>query len=447
MRPIYIILRLTLPVAYTIFFRNRRMLNDTKKMWARTIFVSNHPSAFLDPPLIASLGKPIVYFMTRSDVFKPWLKPITWACHMVPIYRAEQDGAGTYEKNQQVFRSVRKVLKRGGSLIMFGEGYTDNVFIRSLKPLKKGPSRIGFGTMEATDWELDIKIQPLAVNYTDPNAFRSEIVVSYAEPIHLLDYKELFDENPNKAHLQLKRRIEKEIRANLTCLDDKSKSDFLERLLILSKKGMNHEHADNSISLENRFYFSRDLANRINEEFESNEAWQHLEKSCEDYFNELKSRNVTEKQVVTFERRKGKKLFLNWLYLILTLPIFILGTVHSAIPYFLTKYTVESIFKRRVFWSGVKLLLGCLVWVLYNLPIFWLFPDLIYEPYNLPALTEFLISFNYFLLVIPSTFIIWYNWKKKFIQTIKFGKASKKNLSEMISHRNKVVQEMNALGI
>ena len=68
--------------------------------------------------------------------------------------------------------------------------------------------------------------------------------VKYSDPIPLLDYKEMYDENPNKATLHLMRRIGDEIQKNITYIKDKSKADFLEHLLILSRKGMNHEHFD-----------------------------------------------------------------------------------------------------------------------------------------------------------------------------------------------------------
>ena len=379
MRPVYLFLKANLPLAYSVFFRKRKLHNAPKKMKAQTIFVSNHPSAFLDPPLIATLGNPIVYFMTRSDVFKWWLQPVTWGCHMVPIYRAEQDGEGTYEKNQEVFKGIRKVLKRKGSLIMFGEGYTDDVFIRSLKPMKKGPPRIGFGTMDATNWELDIKVQAVGVNYTNPGKMRSEVLISYAEPIRLQDYKELYDESPSKATLQLMRRLGEDIKANITCIDDRKKADFLEHLFILSRKGMNHKHYDRKLPLIDKWKYSQALANRINEEYtEGASNWEALESSTKKYFSELKKKNVDEEFVYSYGKHNGKKLLKSWLFLLLTFPLFVLGSLHVAIPYYLSRTLIEKMFRRKVFWSGVKLILGGFIAFLYNLPLFWLFPAYIY---------------------------------------------------------------------
>ena len=450
MRPLYFLLKLSLPLAYSVFFRKKKLVNAPKKLKARTILVANHPSAFLDPPMIATMSNPIVYFMTRSDVFKWWLKPVTWACHMVPIYRAEQDGAGTYEKNQKIFKGIRKVLNGGGSLIMFGEGYTDNIFIRSLKPMKKGPPRIGFGAMDATNWELDIKMQAVGVNYTNPGKLRSEILISYGDPIPLKEYKELYDENPNKATLQLMRRLGEEIKANITYIDDKSKADFLEQLLILSRKGMNHKHYDTSIKLHDKMLYSQALAKRINEEYqEGNQHWTSLEENVGAYFNELEKKKIDEKHVFQFSKNNGKSVLKNWLILLLTLPIFLLGFVHMAIPYLLTKTMVEKMFKRSVFWSGVKLKLGAFIAILFNLPIYWLFPSYVYPELQLELETwqAFLITFTYMVTVIPFVFTQGYKWKRFLTSTLKLGSTKKNQLEEMSKKRQELLDQMEAMNI
>lgn len=448
MRPIYACLKTILPLLYFTFFRRRKLVNAPKKFKAQTIFVSNHPSAFLDPPMIATLHRPIVFFMTRSDVFKAWLKPVTWASHMVPIYRAAQDGDGTYEKNQQIFAGIRKVLKQKKSLIMFGEGYTDDVFIRSLKPMKKGPPRIGFGAMDATDWKEDIKIQAVGVNYSDPGKFRSHVLISYGDPIHLSEYKELYDENPNKATLQLMRRIGNEIKENITYIEDKKKADFLEHILILTRKGNNYRYFDSQYSLKERVDFSKAVANKINSEYTEGEVnWENLEKNTNNYFKDLESKNIDEDFVHTYSKSGSKGLVLKWLYLLLTFPLFVLGTVHTAVPYLIVKTMIEKMFKRRVFWSGVKLMLGALFAFLFNLPVFWLAKSFLWTPLEIDPTVGFFISLFYFAFIIPVIFIFWHNWKRKFAAAIQLGKVSTEDLKTYSEKRANLLKEISSMGI
>ncbi|MEX1000952.1 MAG: hypothetical protein WDZ35_02445 [Crocinitomicaceae bacterium] len=441
MRPIYFILRITLPYAFAVFFRQRRSVNAQKKFKAQTIFVSNHPSAFLDPPVAANFQHSIIFFMTRSDVFKSWLKPITWSCHMVPIYRADKDGGDTYNKNQNVFRGIQRVLRLKNSLMLFGEGYTDDEFIRSLKPMKKGAARIGFNTMEGSNWQEDIKVQPLGLNYTDPSAFRSDILISYGKIMRLKDYQAVFEENPNKAITQLTKDIGEEICNNLTYVKDRSKAPFHEHLMMLTRKGMNHENHAPDLSIEERFAYSQQLANRMNEEFtEEAEDWKELETLTENYFDQLKKNKVKEKEVYRFVKNGNKKsIWPSWLYLILSFPLFLASCLHNLLPYLIVKTFTEKMFKRKVFWSGVKLMLGGLVWLLYNLPVFWLFPALIYD--------SFWLSFLYFFTVPTITFLFFHHWITMVKETISYQQKDEQKLKKFSQERVLVLQKIEAMEV
>ena len=137
MRPLYFIFWLCLGFSFRLFFRRVVQVRPSKTRFGRTIFVSNHPSAFLDPIVIARLRKPVIYFMTRSDVFNKFTRPLFWLAHMLPIYR-QQDGGNSQEKNQKVFKKATQALARNRNLLVFGEGITDDIFERRLKPIKKG---------------------------------------------------------------------------------------------------------------------------------------------------------------------------------------------------------------------------------------------------------------------------------------------------------------------
>ncbi|UKN03061.1 hypothetical protein K6119_05990 [Paracrocinitomix mangrovi] len=391
-----------------------------------------------------------MFFMTRSDVFKPWLKPITWSSQMVPIYRAEQDGGGTYDKNQEIFVEVQKVLKQRKNLIMFGEGLTYDTFMRSLKPLRKGPARIAINTMESTNWEIDLKIRAVGINYANPGTFRADVVVKFGDPILLKDLKPMYDENPNKVMTHIIRTMQNELEKNTVFLADKKKLDFFEHLLILSRKGMNDKHYDPKIPVIEKFEYSQKLGQRINNEYQGEETqWEELKSSTDNYFKKLEENKVDESFVYQFQKNNNKKsLFKNWLFLLLTFPIFILGAIHSAIPYFAVKKLVEKMFKRPVFWSGVKAVLGGLFWLIYTLPIFWLFDAFLYPALGISDFwIGFIISWIYFWTIPAVTFIFWHYWIQMFKQTLEFGKQSDTTLSTLVKERKSLLAQMAAMNI
>ena len=440
MRPIYFILRVFLPYVMRIFYRRTKTINSQKVFRTPTIFVSNHPSAFIDPLVVANFQWAIFHFMVRSDIFKPWLRPVTWACHMVPIYRMAEDGKESLEKNSESFREAIKVLQSRRSLILFGEGYTDNTFIRCLKPIKKGPARIAFSAMVTTNWQQDIMVQPTGLNYTHPKYFRSDVVIQMAPLIHLKDYKELYDESPAKAMTQLTRDIEKSMQEQITYIENKALAPFHENIMIITRKGMNQFHSDLSIPLEKRCIYSQELARRINAEYsDEKEDWTNLKSELEHYFKLEKKEKINDNWVYQFSRTKGKQLFQRFAYLLLVLPIFLIGAMHSIVPFLLVKFFVEKIFKRDVFWSGVKMLLGTVVIAAFNLPAIWLFYDYIYESYWL--------GFLYYLIVPVFTGVIAYDYFAKLKDTIKILKAPKSVLEKFAHQRTNLVEKIKNLGL
>lgn len=438
MRPLYFFLRLFLPYVLTVFYRKKKTLNAQRKFNAQTIFVSNHPSAFIDPLVAACLQLPVVYFVTRGDIFNKWLHPVTWASHMVPIFRQAQDGADSHEKNKDSFRYLRNVLKRKKSLIMFGEGYTDDIFIRSLKPMKKGPARIAFDTMEETNWAIDLKVQALGINYTHPKYFRSDVLLSMSKCIAVKDYKELYQKSPSKAVTILTRDIEKALKKEITYVEKKELFGFVEHLLILSRKGMNNFHTDRTVKLEDRYTFSKKIAQKVNTEFDSNSAlWKNLKEDSDDYFKELNEKKINENWVVTFWRKGNKGIAKNILLLIFGFPFAIIGFIHGLVPYLLIKRFVEKTFRRDVFWSGVKMMLTWVAAAIYNLPFVFLFYHFIYESY--------LLALVYYLTVPPISWVLAYYWMNRLKDTLKRRKVDNETLEQFVKKRTSLLHQIKTL--
>lgn len=376
MRYLYLMLKITLPYSLRVFYPRLKKVNSPKECLGRTIYVSNHANSFMDPLAVAALRNPIVFFMTRSDIFTPAMKPVTWGCQMLPIYR-EHDGEDTREKNAEVFRQCSNVLKYGRNLLLFGEGFTDDVFIRRLKPVKKGAVKIGFHTLETLNWEKKIYMAAVGCNYSMPSQMRSDFLISTSERICLNDYKEEYEENPNKVITTVTRQIEKMMQEQITHVADKNLAPLHENIMILTRRGMNADNFDRSIPLEKRWRYSQKLANWINgQDIESNEKLKSLKEEAENYFRLLKRFRIEEKYLF-WKEYNGSRLK-EILMLIFLFPFAIIGTIHAGIPYLITKKFVEKSFRRRVFWGSVKLIMGKLLIAIFNIPTIFLFYYFVY---------------------------------------------------------------------
>ncbi len=437
MRILYLFLFWTLRISNRVYFRKRETYNAPKGFYGSTIYVSNHAASFMDPLLVASSRNPIVFFMTRSDVFKPFLKPILWASHVLPIYR-QQDGEDTKNKNEEVFKTCAKILSFGRNILIFGEGFTDDVFIRRLKPVKKGAARIGFIALEHTNWKKKIYLAAVGCNYTDPNFMRSDILISTSDKICLNDYRSAFEENPNKVITDITKLIEQKMRDQITHVEDKNWAPFHENVMQLTRKGMHSINYDSSISLEKRWRYSQKLANWMGEqELDEIPALVELKADIENYFSLLKRSKLREEFIFDFQSpNKGKRTW-DALFLLFMFPLAIGGMIHCLIPYLLIKRFTEKTFKRRVFWSSVKLMLGKVSVGIFNIPVFFLIYNFIYP--------SFWLGLGYLLFIIPTLGLISYLYHRKITIYKTKGLMQKMDLSPFIEKRRILIEKIKNL--
>ncbi|MES2588490.1 MAG: 1-acyl-sn-glycerol-3-phosphate acyltransferase [Bacteroidota bacterium] len=443
MRFLYFILKIVLQYPFRIFFSKVKLVNPDRHFFGRTIYVCNHAASFLDPLVISVLQRPIVFFMTRSDVFKPFLKPLLWQVHMLPIYR-EHDGEDTKAKNEAVFKTCTNILKYGRSLMIFGEGFTDDVFIRRLKPIKKGAARIGFGTLEAINWEKKIYMKAVGINYEDPNSMGANVLISNSERICLNDYKELYLQSPSKAIHDVTKQIEVLLQNQLTHVENKDWVFFHEHVSRLKRTFMHPTDSDFSIPLKKRWQNSKELAHWINEQTstssvntnEENQELIDLKKDLDSYFKLLKKMKIEEQYLhelsLKNELNTSKELF----KLIALSPVLIFGLIHFYLPYNFVKRFAEKTFKRRVFWSSVKLMLGFLVIALWNIPLVYLL--------NLFVIKNAYISLGYYL-ILPILGRLSYSWKEILKHYLTKKKLKKVNLSSMIEKRKNLIERIDLL--
>lgn len=433
MRLMYFILKITLPYVLRVFYRSYRTHNSPPQFLGSTIYVSNHAASFMDPLVVASIRNPIVFFMTRSDVFTPLSKPLLWAAHMLPIYR-EQDGQDTKKKNNEVFEKCTRILSFGRNLLIFGEGFTDDVPIRRLKPVKKGAVRIGFKTLEKINWKKKIYICPVGVNYTRPNLIRSDVLISTGDKICLNDYREAFEENPNKVITTVTKLIEKGMQEQITHVKDKEMAPIHENIMRFTKRGMAPKDFKRGLKLKDRWRYSQKLAHWINQQDKENENLQKFEKDAKGYFSLLK-RFKLEERLITWkiENPSGSRMK-ELLMMIVLFPFSILGVIHCGLPYFIIKRFVEKSFKRKVFWGSVKMLLGMISMGLLNIPFIFVFYHLVYPSWWLAILYYLLIG-----LFGLSAYMLARNFKDFKAK----GIINSTDLSKIIARRTAIKEKMN----
>lgn len=450
MRILYFLFKIVLQYPLRIFYPRIKLVNAPKRFFGSTIYVCNHAASFMDPLIVGVLQRPIVFFMTRSDVFNKFLNPIYWAVQMLPIYR-EHDGVDTKAKNEQVFKKCTSILSYGRNLLIFGEGFTDDTFIRSLKPVKKGAVRIGFLTLESLNWNKKIYMAAVGINYGHPNYLGSDLVISNSNRICLNDYKEQYLENQAKTIAEITKIIEVLMQEQLTYVETKTWAVFHEHVCQLRRNGINPVDTDFSIPLKKRWENSRKLALWLNaQQLDKNvvpdlptgqaggrqEDLLLLKHDTEHYFKEQKRLKVSEKflyELSTTGKLSTTPLLLK---LILLSPFIIPGLIHFFVPYKLVKRFVEKSFRRSVFWSSVKMMLGTLAMTVWNIPIVWLLSHFVIH--------SGLIAFIYYLLC-PLLGVITYEWFRLLKDFQDKKRLKKKKLENLLQTRKELLERIENL--
>jgi len=433
MRILYFILFITLKYALRIYYPRMKSVHSPKGFFGRTIYVSNHAAAFMDPLVVASFRSPIVFFMTRSDIFTKLTKPILWAAHMLPIYR-QQDGVDTKDENKKVFDTCARILNFGRNLLIFGEGFTDDVFIRRLKPLKKGAVRIGFYSLEKINWKKKIYIAAVGCNYSDPNLIGSDFLISTSKRICLNDYKTAYLENPNKVITDLTKLVEQLLIDQITHIEDKNNSNFHENVMKITRKGMNALHSNTKTPLVTRWQYSQKLANWFNQQSaEKMEELASLKDGLERYFSLLNKLRVNENYVFHVQHNTKLARSKELLALLTLTPFAILGVLHCGLIYFVVKRFVEKTFKRRVFWGSVKLIVGMIAMGIVNIPVIFVFTNYIYPSY--------LLAFLYYSLIGLFGLAAYY-WWRNFTVFKEKGVVQRMDLSGVIAKRKALLEQI-----
>ena len=88
-------------------------------------------------------------------------------------------------------------------LVLYPEG--SHLGEHRLRSMKKGIARIAFQAEKQNDFKLGLKIVPTGVDYSHYVNFRSNLLINYGKPIEVARYKELYEQNEQKAMTQLMR--------------------------------------------------------------------------------------------------------------------------------------------------------------------------------------------------------------------------------------------------
>ena len=359
--------------ALGIFFKEYKVVNKTAiPEEGPLIVVSNHPSTFMDPIIVANLLKQDAHFIAKgtlfNSVFKDWtMRNIVKA---IPVYR-RQDNAGKGQNNEAMFDQCFEFLEEKGTLIIFPEG--TSISERKLQDIKTGTARIALGAEARNNFQLGVRILSVGINYSDAPSFRSDVWVNVEELIHVKDYQVAYEKDDRQAVNLLTDKIQHHLENNLIIADDEQEDQFIKNVEAIYKNELVAE-----LNLDPKlhaFTLTKGIQEAVNHFEDLDENWlETLQKKVADYTRRLSNNNL-EDRFLARSKDEEKNIFsdslLRLFFLVLGLPLYLYGLFTNYIPYHLPQIIAETLTKDEEYMGPMKMTAGMFTFsIFYSLLVF-----------------------------------------------------------------------------
>lgn len=185
-------------IAEIFFARVRLVGTENLKTTGPAILVANHPNTFLDPLLITALSPGRLHYWAKSTLWRaPIIGSILDRLGGIPVYRRQDYAEAQQGQNNLTLEIAADRLCGGAWILIFPEGVSQPGL--NLKPLKTGAARLGYLTLEREQWNAELPIIPIGIDYMEPEIFRSNVTIRIGEPLQLQDYREFYDTDQREA--------------------------------------------------------------------------------------------------------------------------------------------------------------------------------------------------------------------------------------------------------
>jgi hypothetical protein len=272
---------------------------------------------------------PIV-FIARSDVFSTNLaKKAMRFLKILPAFRI-RDGIENLGKNQKIFDMSVDILEHKSAMCIMPEGNQGEQ--RRLQPIVKGIFRIAFADQLKYKDTPHLKIVPVGLDYSDFINYGEDLIINYGQPIEVADYMNLYEENQAIATNKIRADLAKSMHNLTVDIASRENYDVLEEIIwFLNTDFLLYQNLENNV--ENKFKIRQELADLLIETEKNNAA--KFNRVIDEYCNLKSALKKLDLKPNCFDFDKQKKeLLTNPLILLLTLPLYLAGSILNFIPFF-----------------------------------------------------------------------------------------------------------------
>lgn len=330
------------------------------------IFVANHPTAFIDPALVAAFQDRTLHFLTRGDYYnKPFFAFLLGILHIKPLYRMHESGFAKVKSNWSTFDDLFHPDGKRESILVSVEGNTTHE--KRMRPVRKGAARIALDALDSKGI-TEIFLVPVGFTYTYAERFRSQAMMIFDDPIKGSDFLGMYRDNKAKGITALTDEIKNRLEANVVILN-RDREEVSEAFFILYRSDHPRPFWPVITDQKEQLFAEKTIADAVNAMSDPDyHQWNEQQKA---YFSALEKAGLEDATLV----RKNAANLTNTFLLILGFLPAILGYLWSWLPLLPGKYLAENKVRRLEFKISVQMgvALGAfLVYFLLWLLISWI---------------------------------------------------------------------------
>lgn len=353
---LYGIFKPLVSIALHAYFKRIDIIGAQRLEEEGVIFVCNHPSALIDPILIACSSVKPIYFLAGAEWFGQGLK--SWVLqhefNMIPVYRpwianGKENGTEKGKENgtagnKEMFSASNRSLAQGKRIIIFPEASSKTV--PWIRDIKTGAARIKLGADAHIGPGKSIKLIPIGLNYTNANRFQTNVLIHVGQPVDFSDIVSNQSIGEKEKVQMMTDRIHSRMSDLVYYPESMDNYQFIKdakRILTnVLKAEMGIANGDN----EGEFNVRKRIVNEIIQlSKEKPEEVSVLSKRLRAYLSGYETLGF--RKYNPFEE-KPVNLLLKSLGLLVGFPLFLIGTIYNYPPFALTKWVYKKFFLAKV---------------------------------------------------------------------------------------------------
>lgn len=361
---LYRFLKLIVGLSIRIYYREIRVIDaEHLEQEGPMILIANHPNTIMDAWIMGHINKRRVHFMAKATFFNsPFRKKLLGALGMIPINR-KSDGVTDGVSNRDSFEACYELLENGGILVIFPEG--TSYLERRLREIKTGTARIALETEKRNGGRLGLQVIPVGLNYLSADRFRGRVMIHVGKPIPVASLTDEYAEHQGVAAKKLTERFRIELSRVFVTMDDENKEQLVQQLTYLFDSRYADKQPEKGV--RQSIGMMKQVHERL-DELTITRPWR-LEEIGEHASELIKSLTFFGIRPDFLDRPYRAALYLrqaaqSWFFLLITVPLFLFGFVHNALPYYFIGWLVPRLTKEAEYHAPLVVLTGLLLYPL-----------------------------------------------------------------------------------